>query len=344
MHGLDVRRSLAGAIAPPAAAAAAPEGGDSPGIAAIIRPLERLARSNKVAAFGVSLESGRAALSFTSASRGLLAAGPAAFASVIQARPRDFAAFDTACPEPCQRNVVVLRREIDAWARVDALPVARDAFPVYGLSRDDFMRVLVCDGPSLLAWVGAFRREPFAERERQAMQRVVPALKRRLREERLLRELDVAAAALGAALEAIGSPAFVTHASGRVAHANSLGRVLLDRDRRAVEGTLRDAVTGRGAEAYAVTRLAAAGAPDHFLLVRSAPAADSACRVEAAASRWDLTPRQKEVLALVATGKCNKSIAAELSCAERTVEFHVSACLCKARCEKRAELVAKVWS
>ena len=338
MHALDMRRSQASALAP----GAGEEGGSS-AIGEIIRPIERLVSSTKVAAFGVSLESGHAALSFASASRALLEPGPAAFASVIQARPRDFAAFDTACPEPGQRNVVVLRREIGAWARVDALPVARDAFPVYGLSRDDFMRVLVCDGPSLLAWVGAFRREPFGERERQAMQRVVPALRRRLRAERLLKELSVTAAALGAAMEAIDTPAFVTRASGHVAHANSLGRALLDRDRRAVEGDLRDAAAGRGAGTCAVTRLSAAGTSDHFLVVRSAPAGDPARRVATAALRWGLTPRQTEVLALVAAGKCNKSIAAELGCAERTVEFHVSACLDKAQCEKRAELVAKLW-
>jgi hypothetical protein len=103
-------------------------------VAAFVRPLERLVGSDKVAAFGVSLEPGNATLSFATASRALLEAGTDAFASVIQARPRDFAAFDTACPEPRQRNVVVLRREIAAWARVDALPVARDAFPAYGLS------------------------------------------------------------------------------------------------------------------------------------------------------------------------------------------------------------------
>ncbi len=66
-------------------------------------------------------------------------------------------------------------------------------------------------------------------------------------------------------------------------------------------------------------------------------------RLILAASRWRLTVRQGEVLALVAVGTCNKIIAAELGCASRTVELHVTACLAKAGCEQRTELLARFW-
>ena len=43
----------------------------------------------------------------------------------------------------------------------------------------------------------------------------------------------------------------------------------------------------------------------------------------------DLTPREREVLGLMAEGRTNASIAKQLWLAERTVETHVSSILCK---------------
>ncbi len=37
----------------------------------------------------------------------------------------------------------------------------------------------------------------------------------------------------------------------------------------------------------------------------------------------DLTPREKEILQLVLAGQTNKSIAAQISISEKTVEFHL---------------------
>ncbi len=67
-------------------------------------------------------------------------------------------------------------------------------------------------------------------------------------------------------------------------------------------------------------------------------------RAKSHARRWGLTARQTEVLELLALGKANKVIAAELGCGESTVEFHVTALLAKAGCESRAELVARFWT
>jgi DNA-binding NarL/FixJ family response regulator len=53
-----------------------------------------------------------------------------------------------------------------------------------------------------------------------------------------------------------------------------------------------------------------------------------------------LTPRELEVLALVARGKQNKEIAAELVITERTVKFYVSSILAKLRAGNRTEAVA----
>lgn len=53
-----------------------------------------------------------------------------------------------------------------------------------------------------------------------------------------------------------------------------------------------------------------------------------------------LTPREQEVLLLVAQGQINKEIAAMLNISERTVKFHVSAIMAKLGAGNRTEAVA----
>jgi DNA-binding NarL/FixJ family response regulator len=50
------------------------------------------------------------------------------------------------------------------------------------------------------------------------------------------------------------------------------------------------------------------------------------------------------VLALVAQGESNRTVATRLGCSEKTVELHVSALLAKTRCASRAQLVAAFWT
>ncbi len=56
----------------------------------------------------------------------------------------------------------------------------------------------------------------------------------------------------------------------------------------------------------------------------------------------ELTPRELEVLRLVATGKANKQIAAELAISERTARTHVSRILRKLRLSSRTQ--AALWA
>jgi DNA-binding CsgD family transcriptional regulator len=62
-----------------------------------------------------------------------------------------------------------------------------------------------------------------------------------------------------------------------------------------------------------------------------------------AAATWDLTPRQTDVVLWLVRGLSNKEIAAELRCAERTVEVHVTTLLRKARARSRSHLVTRFW-
>ena len=55
----------------------------------------------------------------------------------------------------------------------------------------------------------------------------------------------------------------------------------------------------------------------------------------------DLTPREREVLGLLAEGLPNKSISDRLEITEHTVKFHVNAILSKLGAQSRIEAVAR---
>ena len=55
----------------------------------------------------------------------------------------------------------------------------------------------------------------------------------------------------------------------------------------------------------------------------------------------DLTPREKEVLQLVAEGLTNKAIAQQLAISEHTVKFHVNAIMGKMNAQSRTEAVVR---
>lgn len=150
----------------------------------------------------------------------------------------------------------------------------------------------------------------------------------------------IAIAALGAALEAIPSPAFLLRHPNAVLHANSRGRSLLDTERERVLGMLRSSSPApHGAARYTIE-----SAPDHNLVVLHDLVRDAQARLGNISRRWGLTPRQSAVLELVAQGDSNRTVASRLGCSEKTVELHVSALLAKTRCTSRAQLVASFWT
>jgi len=67
-------------------------------------------------------------------------------------------------------------------------------------------------------------------------------------------------------------------------------------------------------------------------------------RLDHATRTWKLTPRQADVLARVVAGQTNKQIAAELGCADNTIELHVTRLLRKADVTSRSQLIARFWS
>lgn len=117
-----------------------------------------------------------------------------------------------------------------------------------------------------------------------------------------------------AAVEAIGAPVLIVGADGEVLHTNSNGQSFF---------------------AHAPQFLAAAKNPVPSAASPPAPA-------QVVGAPWKLTPRQAEVLDLVARGMTNASIADTLQISEGTVEFHVSKILDKAGVENRATLIARL--
>jgi DNA-binding CsgD family transcriptional regulator len=137
--------------------------------------------------------------------------------------------------------------------------------------------------------------------------------------------------ALGAALHHIQVPAFVLSKSGRIIAANGAGRLWLEsHDRAALENP-----DGPDRELFEVT-LSNRGAMRYCLVVLRG---ESPFQASAIPSAWQLTPREHDVVRLVARGASNYEIATELRCAVRTVEHHVTSILRKADVTNRAALI-----
>jgi DNA-binding CsgD family transcriptional regulator len=126
-------------------------------------------------------------------------------------------------------------------------------------------------------------------------------------------------------------PAFVLSKSGRIIAANGAGRLWLEsHDRACLENP-----NGPDRELFEVT-LSNRGAMRYCLVVLRG---ESPFQVSAIPAGWQLTPREHDVVKLVARGASNYEIASELRCAVRTVEHHVTSILRKADVTNRAALI-----
>jgi DNA-binding CsgD family transcriptional regulator len=266
------------------------------------------------------------------------------FSSFIERQTVNWAHYNTARPEASQRNKVVAHTpELNELAENGPSAVVREVFPVVGIGGHDQLRVVVCDGPSLLGWFGGFQPARFETRQQRMLAALVPDLRRRLVAERQL-ENGARHPLLDLVLEAIGSAAVVVdQPTGRVREANSAARARLDSDGRALRDELRLAAQRGEHPSWVVTSIELRGGAKSALLVARTTDRGRA-KVEHAATRWGLTGRQREILAEVAEGQPNRTIAAVLGISERTVEVHVTALLDKAQVESRAELIVAVYT
>jgi DNA-binding CsgD family transcriptional regulator len=214
-------------------------------------------------------------------------------------------------------------------------------FGTLGIAKAHMVRVLVCDGPALLYWVGAARDEAFTTDEVRWFQQLVPDLQRRLALEQKVDQAHWALPAMDVVLERLGQSAFVYDSRGRQVYANEAGRAWLHQEGRSGAAMLADALRARHSSTRVEwTSLSSgpSGPHYHLLVVRPESAIDA--KLALAAKNWGLTRRQGEVLALVARGQANRSIALALNCAVGTIEVHVHALLSKAGCASRSTLIA----
>jgi DNA-binding NarL/FixJ family response regulator len=105
----------------------------------------------------------------------------------------------------------------------------------------------------------------------------------------------------------------------------------------------RSAESTEIATAIDVARRGLALLPRHVLerlLDASSPTSEDSLRDDGA-SRLSLTPREHEVLAVMADGASNKIIARRLGISIHTAKFHVAAILAKLDADSRTEAVAR---
>lgn len=342
--------------------------GGAPILESWLAELQDSLQLEKATAYGVRLEGegfameGAHSLGFPQGH----GAAMAELAKLLHSTRRRWGYFNPARPEPAQRNraltmrlsredcqqlldqprVLRARYGLDGEAK-EALAASMErsleTFQRMGIAGSHQLRTLVCDGDSLLAWIGGFRSRPFTVGEIRLLTAVTPALLRRLSLERLIGGARVTHLALAAALEEIGRPAFVVNAAGAVAATNALGRAALDRSFTGVRRILAEAVRNGERDArFRVTALGGAGLPSHALLIEQG-APDTAAVTLTAARRWGLTRREQEILVQIAAGRANKAISSELGCSEKTVELHVTNLLRKAEVDSRAALIARLW-
>jgi DNA-binding NarL/FixJ family response regulator len=250
-------------------------------------------------------------------------------------------AFHPMRPEPKQRNVALTLSEVKEVTGVRTAAILTDVYARFGLLADDQLRVLICEGPSLLAWIGIFQSAPFDARQKRILSHLVAPIRRRLSAERLLEEAPSTRALLDAVLEALPAPVFVFDEDGVLREANKAGSAWLDTHRASRREILRQALRGRAPPGqFQVTEVKVdAAVTRHLVVFRGDPSTAHAWR--SAALVWGFSKRETEVLALLARGLTNRAIAADLAIAERTVEAHLTSMFEKAQVETRAELVVR---
>jgi DNA-binding CsgD family transcriptional regulator len=265
-----------------------------------------------------------------------------ALESFIERAPRNWGRYDPSCPARRERNRAMVVYSGDRRTAHLDVPILAAMAPVFGVVGCDQMRVLLCDGPSLLTWIGGFSVDLFTPQQLDCLERIAALLKPRLVLERQLSDQRLRAAALDVSIEAIGRPAYFLDPGGQVVHANAAGARLLDLAPEVRDG-LRAAVAGASSR-FILHRIASPGLRPHYLAVDRPRGPDLEARLAVAAGRWALSRRQVEVLSCLARGMANKTIADVLGCAPSTVEVHVSQVLERAGAESRAQLVALFWS
>ena len=314
--------------------------GDGPALQTLAEPLRDLLQAEHFLTYQLVAEGSGVELGCLHGCGFDFAQATQLFAGFAAATGAEFCAYNPLKPEPWQRDRALLLPEI-----VGQLSPAQDRFQrgvekVFGTTNQ--LRALVCDGSSLLAWVGILQPDPFVFRQRVLLDKLLKPMQKRLIIERMLGDAAGTRAALDAALEAISAPTFLLGANGAIRHANAPGIALLAADSN-VAATLGEQVLRPSPLASArITPIRSpAGSIQYLAVLRDQPATRIDGAISRAATAWRLTRRQADVLRLLVDGHSNTGICAHLGIASRTVEDHIRVMFEKAGAGSRTELVAK---
>jgi DNA-binding CsgD family transcriptional regulator len=252
--------------------------------------------------------------------------------------------YDPATIEARQCDRAFSLRELYAF---DSTKRSRleDFCRLLGLPQTDLLRILVCQGSRLLGCVALLRNEAFDAADGVQFEALVGALRQGLIRQRNARAATTHRPLLEILLELVPEPALVLSAGGWVEHANTTALDWL-RASGASDSlrALREAL-GRG-EAhpeFVVSSLDDRGCPGYRLVLRRKAEKGTSDAVARASQLWQLRPRQIAVLEQVASGRCNKEVAAALGCAEVTVERYLTSLFRVSGSQSRTELIARVY-
>lgn len=261
----------------------------------------------------------------------------------LQHAPYRFWFFDPLYPESDQRDRVVDSIELVGANAYRASPVFRELIEPLGFAKAREVRALICEGRSLLGWIGSLHSAPLHPEQRMRLNALLPALSLRLAADRALRTRTQTSATITAALDRIRPPAFVVGANGEILAANRSGRSRLDTERASSTQELDAVLRGQSVEYAERIALRGSGVPPALLIIspdQSVSYVEES--VMRASQEWGLTARQCEVLRLIVRGHSTAAIAEQLGVGERAIELHVTVLLERARASSRTGLVASV--
>ena len=146
---------------------------------------------------------------------------------------------------------------------------------------------------------------------------------------------------LRAVLHAMPVAALVLDSHRRIILANEAGRALAEEAPETPSQVANSSAERQTKGPIHVAEFAVGQCGTYRLVLHLRYIAGGLERSEKLAAQWKLTPRQKDVLSLVAQGARNTAIAARLGCSLSMVEAHVTALLQKAGCSRRTQLIAR---
>lgn len=147
---------------------------------------------------------------------------------------------------------------------------------------------------------------------------------------------------IGSLLEALEQPALIFSAGGQVEFANGRARELLAQGDglQLLASLCRHHVAQQPHPSFTLTPLG--DCPGYVLALSHQRERCLASLVARARTAWGLTPRTMSFLERVAQGLSNKDIAAQLACAEVTVEKQLTQLFRRSGTRSRTELLARL--